>query len=63
MNEILALYQKLHDSLGTDEICVEFRSKMLKIIQDAVDNIPSGAKVGLRCADRCMASLIEDIDF
>ncbi len=62
MGEIFALYQDLHDSLGANEICVEFNAKMLKIIQDAVDNIPSGAKVGLRCADRCMARLIKDID-
>lgn len=62
MDEIFALYQGLHDFLGTNEICEDFCTRMIQIIQDAVDSIPSGAKVGLRCADRCMSSLIKDID-
>lgn len=62
MDKILALYQGLHDSLGTNEICEDFCTRMIRTIQDAVDRIPFGAKVGLRCADRCMASLIKNID-
>lgn len=63
MDEILALYQELHDSLGTEKLCEEFCARMIQVIQDAVDAIPSGARVGLRCADRCMAFLIKNIDF
>lgn len=63
MNQIAALYHEIHESLGNDEICKEFCARITRIIQNAVDNIPSGTAVGLRCADRCMACLIENIDF
>nr|WP_325185723.1 sulfatase-like hydrolase/transferase [uncultured Oscillibacter sp.] len=63
MDEILALYQELHDSLGTNEICAEFCSEMLGIIQSEVDAIPSGARIGIRCADPCAKYLLEAIDF
>lgn len=63
MEEIMKLYQDLHDSLGTDEICAEFSERILRIIQSALDEIPSGSKVGIRCADPCAEYLIETIDF
>jgi len=63
MDEILALYQELHDSLGTNEICDEFCARIIQVIQDAVDAIPSGAKVGIRCADPSAEYLIGAIDF
>lgn len=63
MDEVLALYEELHNSLGKNEICKDFCDKITQIIQDAVDSIPSGARIGLRCADRCMKQLIAKVDF
>lgn len=63
MDEVLALYEELHDSLGKNEVCKDFCNKVTRVIQGAVDSIPSGAKIGLRCADRCMERLIQSVDF
>ena len=63
MDEILTLYQQLYDFLGGRRICEEFCAKILRIIQEIIDNIPPGAKVGLRCADLCLSYLLEHIDF
>ena len=63
MDQISTLYQELHESLGTGDICEEFCTRIMQIIQEAVNNIPTGATVGLRCADRCMSCLIENVDF
>lgn len=62
MDEILTLYQDLHDSLGTNEICEEFCERILRIIQDALDEIPSGSRVGIRCADPCAEYLLKALD-
>jgi len=62
LDEILALYRDLHDSLGANEICKEFCVKIIQVIQDAVDAIPSGTRVGIRCADPCAEYLIEKLD-
>ena len=63
MDEILTLHQQLYDFLGVRGICEEFSAKILRVIQEAVDNIPHDAKVGLRCADLCLSYLLEHIDF
>lgn len=63
MDEILALYQDLHDSLGTHEICAEFANKIIRVIQDEIDAIPADAKVAIRCADQCTEYLMGAVDF
>lgn len=63
MDQISTLYQELHEFLGTGDICEEFCAGIMQTIQEAVNNIPTGATVGLRCADRCMSCLIESVDF
>ena len=63
MDEIFTLYQDLHDFLGPNEICSEFCASIHSILKEAVDTIPSGSRVGIRCADPCAEYLIRTIDF
>lgn len=63
MDEIFTLYQDLHDFLGSNDICAEFCANIHSILKDAVDAIPSGSRVGIRCADPCAEYLIRTIDF
>lgn len=63
MDEIFALYQDLHDFLGPNDICAEFCANIHRLLQEAVDTIPSGSRVGIRCADPCAEYLIRTIDF
>ena len=63
MDEILMLYGELHELLGTHELCAGFCEKIIQVIQDAVDKIPFGSRVGIRCADPCMEYIFNKIDF
>lgn len=63
MNEVLSLYEELHDTLGTNEICKDFYREIIRVIQEKVDAIPAGAKVAVRCADQGAQYLLKAIDF
>ena len=48
MDEILALYQQLHNTLGTDNICESFCEKIQRTLQKAIDAIPADAMTAIR---------------
>ena len=50
MEEILEYYQELHDFLGTSELCQGLFNKFSKIMQKALENIPTNARIGIRGA-------------
>ena len=59
MEEIERYYQELHDSLGTEELCQEFVKQVMQTMQDVFDQIPDGARVGIRGAGNHTKELLE----
>ena len=63
MEDVLKLYRELQDSLGEGGIGAAFCRSLRQTIQEVIDGLPAGFKIGIRPMNPETEKLLEEFDF
>nr|WP_325238935.1 hypothetical protein [uncultured Oscillibacter sp.] len=63
MEDVLEIYQALHDSLGEGDIGTAFCQRLRQTIQELIDSLPPDFKIGIRPMAPETEKLLEEFDF
>lgn len=61
MDEIMKMYQELHDFIGAGEICQELYQNIVQTMQRIFDRIPTGSRIAIRGAGVHTQKLLEAV--
>lgn len=63
MEEILTFYRELRGLFDENDLAMDFRQRIHRIIQETIDQIPSGSRIAIRPAGWDTRELLEAYDF